>query len=430
MVTTENLYEFFLKAEGVSTDSRTVKKNALFFALKGPNFNGNKYADEALKKGALAVVVDEADFKKGENYLLVNNGLKALQELAHFHRSKLNIPVIAIAGSNGKTTSKELINAVLKTSFDTYATEGNLNNEIGVPLTLLRLTAKTQMAVVEMGARQLGDIRVLCEIANPTHGIITNTGKDHLETFKTLENTLKTNAELYQHLSNHDGIAFVNISDKDLCRESGVLKKRITYGNRPNANHYGGIISSYPYLVFNYRSENDNKIEIKTKLTGKYNFENAMAAVAIAKHFKITDDLIKEAIESYVPSNNRSQLLTIGSNTFILDAYNANPSSMKEAIENFAGIESENKIAILGDMLELGDVSYEEHLAVIESLRQLKLKKIVLVGNEFGKVCRKIECVHFNTTKETADWFKKEKFENSTFLLKGSRMIGLEKILS
>ncbi len=437
MKTVEELYRLYNGCRQVSTDTRTIEKGDLFFALKGPSFNGNKYAADALKNGAIAAVIDDPEFEKDEKCLLVENSLAALQQLANHHRRQLAIPVIAVAGSNGKTTTKELVKVVLQTSFNTFATEGNLNNEIGVPLSLLRMTDKTRMAVIEMGARQRGDIKLLCEIANPTHGIITNTGKDHLETFKTLENTRKTNAELYEHLSKVGGTAFVNAADSDLLHEAAIVKNNVTYGKLEIADYFGKIESFYPLLSVSYRSLNltgfknlSGFITINSQLTGKYNFENIMAAVAIGKHFKVTDENIRKAIESYQPINNRSQLLKRGTNTFILDAYNANPSSMKEALENLAGIKAENRIAIVGDMLELGDASFEEHFAMAKFIQTLHLQKVVLIGEEFGKVSGKTDCVHFKTTEEAKEWFGKQHFENTAFLLKGSRRLGLERILS
>jgi len=422
------LYKIYLQCRNASTDTRTIGEGDLFFALKGPNFNGNKYAADALKKGALAVVIDEAEHKRDERYILVSDALQALQQLANYHRRQLNIPLIAIAGSNGKTTTKELIKETLRTSRDTFATEGNLNNEIGVPLSLLKLNEKTEIAVIEMGARQRFDIQFLCEIAEPTHGIITNTGKDHLETFKTLENTRKTNAELYEFLSKKNGVAFVNSADTDLLTESEMVSQRVTYGKNESADFFGRIESFYPFLSLSYRYENEWYL-LNSKLTGKYNFENIMAAVAIGRHFNVPDEKIKQAIENYQPTNNRSQLVKTGSNTFILDAYNANPTSMKEALENLAGIPAEKKVAILGDMLELGDASREEHFALAKFLQTLCLHKVILVGPEFGKVRDAVPCLHFTTTAEAKEWFSKQPFENTTFLLKGSRAIGVEKIL-
>lgn len=424
----DSLYKIFTQhCHQVSTDSRNIKTGDLFFALKGPTFNGNEYAEEALRKGAAYVVIDEAKYLKEGNYFLVENCLTALQQLAHYHRQQLSIPFIAIAGSNGKTTTKELITAVLNTSYITYATPGNFNNEIGTPLTILQIKNDAQMAVIEMGAKQLKDIEALCNIANPNYGIITNTGKDHLETFITLENTLKTNAELYQHLAAHNGIAFVSNLQQDLMKASSVVSQIITYGN-DDANIKGIITNLFPYLHFSFSVE-DEVYEVKTQLTGKYNFENLMAAVAIGIHFKISPQLIKKAIEQYAPNNNRSQILKQGSSTFIMDAYNANPSSMNEALDNLAFIDAPNKIAIVGDMLELGASSAEEHLLIALKLKNMHLQQVVLVGSNFKQVSNKLPCLHFNDNKELKHWYNEQHFENVIILLKGSRGIALEKML-
>lgn len=411
----------------VSTDSRKIEKGDLFFALKGENFNGNEYAAEALKKGATYVVIDEVKYMGEGNYIVVEDALKTLQQLANYHRSQMNIPFIAIAGSNGKTTTKELVTAVLKTSLVTYATPGNFNNEIGTPLTLLQINNDAEVAVIEMGARKLGDIAELCDIVNPTHGIITNTGKDHLETFITLENTLKTNAELFEYLAKHNGTAFVSSLQDDLMKASTNVKNRIIFGNEESLVK-GNVTNLFPYLAISFQHQN-NTYNIESKLTGKYNFENIMAAVAVGLTFKVAPSLIKKAIENYVPSNNRSQIIKQGTNTFIMDAYNANPSSMNEALENLSLIKAEKKVAILGDMLELGEASYEEHLLTALKLKNMQLHKVVLVGNEFGKVADKLNCMHFNTTAEAKAWFNSEVFENTVFLLKGSRKMALEQML-
>jgi len=424
----EALYKVYLQCRNVSTDTRNIGEGDFFFALKGPTFNGNLYAADALKKGAIAAVIDEEQYKTNERYLLMPNVLEALQQLANHHRRQLNIPVIAIAGSNGKTTTKELIREVLQTTFNTFATQGNLNNEIGVPLSLLKLTSETEVAVIEMGAKHRYDIQFLCNITEPTHGIITNTGKDHLESFKTLENTRKTNAELYESLEKTGGTAFINIADNDLLQEAASVSKKITYGKLETADYFGKIESFYPLLSLSYQTGASSH-PIHSKLTGKYNFENIMAAVTIGKQFNVPDEKIIHAIGSYQPTNNRSQLLQTGSNTFILDAYNANPTSMKEALENLAGIPAEKKVAILGDMLELGEASHEEHFALVKFLQTLHLDKIILIGKEFGKVHDAVMCVHFTTTVDAKEWFSKQHFENTTFLLKGSRGISVEKIL-
>lgn len=423
------LYQIFKKNNQVSTDSRKVEKGDIFFALRGPTFNGNEYAQGALDKGANYAVIDDENFKKSEQYIVVEDVLKCLQLLATHHRNQFNIPFIAIAGSNGKTTTKELIRDVLKTTFETFATKGNFNNEIGVPLTLLDIGKDAEMAVIEVGARYIGDIRELCEIAKPTHGIITNTGKDHLETFKTLENTRRTNAELYQYLKENDGTAFINIADDDLLKEAASLDHKVTYGKYKKADYYGELEASFPNVKLRY-GINGDQVKVESKLTGQYNFENLMAAIAVGKHFGVNDNLIKKAIEHYVPKNNRSQVVKINGNTFILDAYNANPTSMKAAIDNLAGINARNKAVVLGDMLELGHASYEEHLLITMQLKTLNLSEVVLLGPEFGKVKDKINCHHFDSVEQAKDWFNNQHFKDTTFLLKGSRKIGVEKLIS
>jgi UDP-N-acetylmuramoyl-tripeptide--D-alanyl-D-alanine ligase len=424
----EQLYNIFSnECQRVSTDSRNIQQGDLFFALKGENFNGNFFAEDALKKGARYAVIDEPEYFQNEKCIPVKNVLKTLQQLARHHRDQFSIPFIAIAGSNGKTTTKELIKEVLKTSFVTYSTPGNFNNEIGTPLTLLQIKNDAEMAVIEMGARNRGDIAELCKIANPTHGIVTNTGKDHLETFLTIENTLLTNAELYEHLAKNDGGVFVSERQEDLLKASVVVKNIITFGEQ-SAQHKGRINNLFPYLEISFEHEMKN-YSVATQLTGKYNFENIMAAVAVGLHFNIHPSLIKKAIENYVPQNNRSQVVKKGSNTFIMDAYNANPSSMSEALDNLNLIEAKNKIALVGDMLELGSASHEEHLLIALKLKNMNLTQVVLVGEEFGKVADRLDCLHFNNIEEAKKWFASQGFENTVFLLKGSRRLTLEKLL-
>lgn len=428
MTTIPTLYQLYQQCGRVNTDSRNIKPNDLFFALRGANFDGNKFAEDAIKKGAAYAVIDNAEFKRDNRFLVVDDTLKALQDLSRYHRDKLAIPFIAIAGSNGKTTTKELIREVLKTSLDTFATPGNYNNEIGVPLTLLQITPKTEVAVIELGARHMGDIAELCVICNPSHGLVTNNGKDHLETFKTLENTLKTNAELYNHLAATHGTVFINTDHADLAGAAAQVKQQISYGKKPGAQYQGSVESLFPYLSVSYVS-NGEKVVIHSKLIGGYNLENIMAAVAVGKTLGVSDFLIKKAIEAYAPTNNRSQLVEKGSNTFIMDAYNANPSSMAEALNNFEQIQAAHKVVILGDMLELGDTSLEEHLLIALRLKNLQLDDIVLIGPEFGKVSQKLDCHHFETVEQAQQWFAAKDYQNTLFLLKGSRGVAVEKIL-
>lgn len=424
----EQVYQAYKNGAGICTDSRKLQDGDIFFALKGPNFNGNLFAEEAIRRGASLSIVDDEELKITDQCLVVDDVLLFLQQLGRHHRRQLGIPVIGIAGSNGKTTTKELMRAVLSTNYNTFATPGNFNNEIGVPLALLMMKPNTEVAIIEMGARNLGDIAELCEIAEPTHGLVTNTGKDHMETFGTIENTRKTNAELYVYLAQHGGTALANIAYQDLLAEIPSGTSITTYGGT-KADTSGEVASNFPYLTVAYNGD-DGTVEATSKLVGKYNFENVMAAVAVGKSFDIADSLIAKAIASYEPSNNRSQLLQKGSNTFIMDAYNANPSSMEQALVSFEELQADNKVVILGDMLELGPTSEEEHLLMVLRLKKMQLTDIVLVGPEFGKVKHKLDCHHFDTNIEAAAWYAQQQFSNTMFLLKGSRGIALEKVIT
>lgn len=427
MDTLQRVYDLYRNGAGICTDSRKLQQGDIFFALKGPSFNGNSFAANALKEGAIAAIVDDKTLAIGEHYFLVPDVLAFLQQLATYHRQQLNIPVVAIAGSNGKTTTKELCKAVLQNSLECFATPGNFNNEIGVPLALLMMKPSTEVAIIEMGARKKGDIAELCDIALPTHGIVTNTGKDHLETFGTLENTRKTNAELFEYLSMNDGIALVSSKQDDLLKEAEIVPQVVTYGSL-GSDVSGSVASSFPFVKVTYQSGNE-EVDVRSNLVGKYNFENIMAAVAVGKQFNVPDALIKKGIEEYKPSNNRSQLLKVDSNTFIMDAYNANPSSMLEALNSFDELEGNHKVVILGDMLELGAASEEEHLLIALRLKQMQLDNIILVGPEFGKVASKLNCQHFNQVEDARPWFASQHYIDTLFLLKGSRGIALEKIL-
>lgn len=423
----EHIYQLYRTGAGICTDTRKLQTGDIFFALKGPNFNANKFAAQAVEGGAQVAVVDEDHGFAGEQYIMVADVLSFLQQLATHHRRQLNIPVIGIAGSNGKTTTKELMHAILSSQYKTFSTPGNFNNEIGVPLALLMIAPDTKAAVIEMGARHMGEIDELCRIAEPNYGLVTNTGKDHLETFKTIENTRKTNAELYKYLAETDGTALVNNRYDDLLAEAADVVNIKTYGTA-GANYSGSLISAFPFLKVAYNSDG-HTVELQTQLVGKYNFENVMAAVAVGKLLNVADNNIKQAVEAYAPSNNRSQLRKIGSNTFIMDAYNANPSSMTEALDNFAELDAAKKVVMLGDMLELGATSQQEHELIIDKLQAMDLKDIVLVGSEFAKVSSQIKCHHFDDITTASEWFRTQQFTDTLFLLKGSRGIALEKIL-
>lgn len=421
------LYEKFLDSSGISTDTRKIEEGKIFFALKGENFNGNLFAHQALDKGAKLIVADEKHFADNDHILIVDDVLNTLQMLANHHRQQLSLKVIAIGGSNGKTTTKELISQVLGCAFKTFATKGNLNNHIGVPLTLLSIPVETEIAIIEMGANHIGETALLCTIVQPDFGLITNNGKDHLEGYGTIEGVRKGNGELYDFLRNNNGIAFVCADQSDLM-ESSTDIKRITYGQHERADCRGKIAERFPFLEVEWMNEN---VVLTSNLIGQYNFDNMMAAVAVGHFFEVSPEMIREAIASYLPSNNRSQILKQGSNTFILDAYNANPSSMMAALENFRLMPVDNKIVILGDMLELGKVSSEEHKQIVEVVMKENFKKAIFVGEEFGNVLSGTfdEALHFNTVTALKDWFDQQHFSGYTFLLKGSRRIGLEKLV-
>ena len=425
MLQTEKLYALFQQASGVCTDTRKLNANELFFALKGPSFNGNLYAQQALENGAIAVVVDEAEVipagaDSEDRFILVDDVLTALQQLAGHHRDQLNIPIVGITGSNGKTTTKELIQAVLSTTLNTLATAGNFNNHIGVPLTLLRINASHEIAVIEMGANHVGEIASYCEWAKPDYGLITNIGKAHLEGFGGYEGVIRAKSELYKYIHKHNGLLFVN-DDDELLRKLSADANFVTYGT--NASVSGQPEESAGRLTFSFAGK-----KITTNLTGQYNFYNAMAAVAIGRHFGVSDENIAAALSTYSPSNNRSQIAEIGNTRFILDAYNANPTSMQAAIHNLAGIDAGKKLAFLGDMLELGEYSDEEHGRILDLLDEKGLNETVLVGPEFGRI-NNDRFRHFTDVKEAKKWFDQQDFGEYTILIKGSRGIALEKLL-
>ncbi len=428
----EEIYKIYQQYSSIQTDTRKLQQDDLFFALKGPNFNGNLYATEALKKGAAHVFVDEEIAFTDKRIIQTKNVLETLQDLACFHRLQFNtmpggkskIPFIAITGSNGKTTTKELLHAVLSTTYKTYTTEGNLNNHIGIPLTILKIKPDAQMAVIEMGANHLHEIAGYCVYAMPDYGLITNIGKAHLEGFGGVENVKKGKGELFDYLRNNEGTAFINSDDPAVVALSNDLNKKIFYGFS-GKDYHGKIIKSDPFPEI--QVEGEPPLDIQTKLAGNYNFPNVLAAVAIGKYFKIEDNKIKIAIENYRPSNSRSQLIKIGSNTVILDAYNANPGSMKAAIENFANLKGASKILLLGSMMELGNESKKEHEDLISLVNQFKWKKVVLVGKNFNELNHNY--ISYENASQAKDWLNEQHFENTMMLIKGSRSIQMEKVL-
>uniref|UniRef100_UPI00404A7EA9 UDP-N-acetylmuramoyl-tripeptide--D-alanyl-D- alanine ligase n=1 Tax=Flavobacterium sp. TaxID=239 RepID=UPI00404A7EA9 len=421
----KDIYEKFQQCSGISTDTRKIEQNSMFFALKGDNFNANSFAKEALEKGAKYVIIDNPEYYINESTILVEDTLKCLQKLANHHRRKLNTILIGLTGSNGKTTTKELINAVLSSKFKTIATIGNLNNHIGVPLTLLRLKPETEIGIIEMGANHQKEIAFLCKIAEPNYGYITNFGKAHLEGFGGVEGVIKGKSEMYSYLNENIKTVFVNLDDK-IQNEKTININRITFSQiNAEANVFITSIAANPMVQIKYKT-----IEIQSHLIGIYNANNINAAITIGTHFKVEDESIKKTIENYIPDNNRSQLIEKRSNEIILDAYNANPSSMQAAIANFSQINKENKIAILGDMFELGTESQTEHIIIIEQLKKLKKIKTYFIGKYFYQNKTESNHLHFyESFEQFSDYIRDKNIENSFVLIKGSRGMALERTL-
>jgi UDP-N-acetylmuramoyl-tripeptide--D-alanyl-D-alanine ligase len=424
----ESLYNKFLKFRKISIDSRTAEKDSLFFALKGESFDGNKYAQSALENGCALAVVDNSDYIEGDKYFLVDNVLETLQELGNYHRKKLSIPIIAITGSNGKTTTKELTSSVLNSVFNVSSTKGNLNNHIGVPLTLLSMDENTQIGIVEMGANHLNEIELLCKIAEPDFGIITNIGRAHLEGFGSYKNVIKAKTELYNYIKNKEGIVFYSSNDSLLKSKVDELElKSIAYAGE-NSEVSGNILESDQFLRMNVLI-NDEEIELKTQLVGSYNFENVLAAASIGNYFKIKPELIVNSIERYKPQNNRSQFLKTNINNLYLDAYNANPSSVNASVLNFLSLKITNKIIILGDMLELGADSIVEHKKIVKFLDEETIEKVIVVGKIYNSIEVPSQFVQFENVNKLKIWIEHNPIENSNILIKGSRGIGLEKVI-
>lgn len=417
------LYQIYKQSYQVSTDTRRIDQGCLFFALKGDNFNGNKFAEDAIKNGAAYAIVDEEKYQTQSNIILVDHALEVLQDLATYHRQQLNIPIIGLTGSNGKTTTKELIFTVLSKKYRTTATKGNLNNHIGVPLTLLSMTPKTEIGIVEMGANHLEEIEFLSNIAQPDYGYITNFGKAHLEGFGSLEGVIKGKSELYNYLAAKDKTVFVNANDKLQLEKTDKIN-RVTFGDS-NSNILINFIEANPFVTVKFKE----KI-VKSQLIGAYNYNNIAAALAIGCHFKVkTEDSIK-AIENYAPSNNRSQIILQNSNKIILDAYNANPSSMQVALENLSGLTDNSKIAILGDMFELGETAENEHRAIINSIGKQSINKAYLIGENFYKCSSSNEdVVLFRSFQDFKEYSSNLNITNTTILIKASRSMALERVL-
>lgn len=411
------LHKLFLSAEGISTDSRNISPNSIFFALKGENFNGNQFAQDALTKGACFSVIDELPNKEDERFILVDDVLKTLQDLANFHRNYIGIPIIGLTGSNGKTTTKELIKSVLETKFKVVATKGNLNNHIGVPLTLLSMDKNTEIGIVEMGANHLKEIELLSEIAEPNYGYITNFGKAHLEGFGGVAGVIQGKSELFSFLRRTRGKVFLNTDDLLMVDQAEGLE-HITFNKKKVK-----LISSEPFIKVSC----NETTEIASNLIGVYNYTNIAAAVCVGHHFEVPVDKIKFGIENYTPSNNRSQIISKDSNKIILDAYNANPSSMRAALENFSITPGDNKVVMLGDMFELGEESAKEHQEIADLAESFNFNEVILIGKAFSTTSVKNALLY-----DSFEAFKNSGYEfpsNSTYLIKGSRGMALERIL-
>jgi UDP-N-acetylmuramoyl-tripeptide--D-alanyl-D-alanine ligase len=422
----KNLYQKFQTCSGINTDTRNIDKDSMFFALKGPNFNANQFAAVAIKKGSKFAVVDSESVVESDKFILFDNSLTALQQLAKYHRSRLTIPLIGITGSNGKTTSKELINAVLSTQFKVAATKGNLNNHIGVPLTLLNINKSDEIAIIEMGANHVGEIEFLCGLCHPDYALITNIGKAHLEGFGSIENIIETKKALYESIKKSNGLAFVNKSDQMLIDLSDGINS--FYYQDKNGLHGEIIDSNSGELVFKYINGDYKSSAIKTNLVGNYNLNNVMAAIAIGIYFKISHKNINEALSNYQPQNNRSQWLKTENNALILDAYNANPTSTLVALEHFLTMKAENKLAILGDMLELGNYALVEHQKIIDFINENEIPAI-FVGPIYSSCNNNKANGFFTSTGDLIDFIKINPISNKTILLKGSRGIKLENLV-
>lgn len=424
--TIASIYEHFKQFPVICTDSRNILPDSIFFALSGSNFDGNQFAESALNNGCRYAIIDNPLYCKDNRYLLVANVLETLQSLATYHRNRFSIPVIGITGTNGKTTTKELITAVLRKKYNLISTQGNLNNHIGVPITVLQIKYDTELAIIEMGANHIGEIAQLCGIAQPTHGIITNIGKAHLEGFGSFEGVIKAKSELYEFINNKNKQLFVNGDDELLMRLSENSNRSI-YGIKAeyDYNFDYSIANPYAEIMYNAKSAEDNLL-IHSQLVGAYNNANIAAAVAIGKFFNVESNLIKQAIEEYKPTNNRSQIVKTTKNQIILDAYNANPSSMKVALDNFFQMTHQKKITILGDMLELGENSKNEHKGIVEQILKNKVEDVILVGPIFSEIAASQGIKYFLTSEEAKIHFQQHPIENALILIKGSRGIKME----
>ena len=424
MTTITNIYHKFKSCKGFTTDTRKIENGQMFFCLKGANFNGNKFAAEALAKGAKYVMIDEEEYLSDERMILVDDVLKCMQDLANHHRKQFDIPVLGITGTNGKTTTKELVYAVLSQKYKTHATAGNFNNHIGVPITLLSMPDDTEFAIIEMGANHLGEIAELCKIAEPNFGIITSIGKAHLEGFGDLQGVINTKNELYLSIKKADGELFVN-TENDLLLELSANAKRTTYGQSASADINAKLLVKEAFVGVKWENN-----EVISQLVGSYNFDNIMAAICVGNAFDVATKDIVKALREYTPQNQRSQLMTTNKNKIVVDAYNANPTSMAAALDSFVLAEANEKLLILGDMLELGKESQAEHLDIVQKIKDLEFDDILLVGPEFMKAAQGSGLQTFETNKQALEYIKANPVEGKLILLEGSRGIALEDLLT
>lgn len=430
-MTIEEIYPLFKASAGICTDTRNLKLNQLFIALKGPNFNANTLAKKALELGASYAIVDETEFAIDERHILVSDGLETLQALANHHRNQLDATVIAVGGSNGKTTTKELISAVLKTTYSTYSTPGNFNNHIGVPLSLLQVTEEHEFAVIEIGANHKKEHELLCQIAEPDFGLITNNGKDHLEGFGSIDGVIEANAEIYDYLETNLKPAFVNADDHVLLKNSENMA-RILFGSKEESGTscQGKITQEFPLIAAHIELEGHDSIDVQSQLFGEFQLTNLLTAACIGHYFDIPASSIKEALEAYKPQNNRTQLLKWKNNEVWLDAYNANPSSLGAMVDSFARYEHPKKGLIIGDMLEMGDSSFAEHHNMLTKIKGHSFELVMCVGEEFKRHQKQFSDYHFFASRPEAQaWLIDQNLKDHSLLIKGSRGLALEKLL-
>lgn len=426
----QSLYQHYLNHPIVCTDTRTILKGCLFFALKGDKFDANGFAEQAINAGAAYAIIDNPDYQLNDRCILVSDVLSTLQDLARHHRQQLQIPVIGLTGSNGKTTTKELIKAVLSEKYRTFATKGNLNNHIGVPLSLLSMAGDTEIAVIEMGANHQKEIEFLCSIAQPTHGLITNVGMAHLDGFGGFEGVKKGKAELFAHLKQHQGQAFINRDNPYLMEMSqkAALTDIVYYGSEDTNTIYGKLSKTDPFLELSWQRK-DQEYQTNTQLTGAYNFENILAAICIGDFFGLNPEQINRGLSTYAPQNNRSQITKTDHNTVICDFYNANPSSMNAALKNLEGLDASKKVVIIGDMFELGNEAADQHLQIIKQAEAMKPQELLFIGKNFLQQGQGHEGNYFATPDEAKAYLEKHPVKESLVLLKGSRGMALEQLL-